>query len=313
MKRFYHLTIIIFTLALFSCGEIRSYRSIPMGWKNISHNFNELPGGIRVFSGRNKHIPINAWYVEIDSKNKHLSTEIVVSNDQDRRETPSQFADRMNATVVLNGGYFLMHKIPAEHVGLLMDNEITISKTLRSMLKREDRYYLTRSAIGFDYAGRMDIAWIASHNDSIYQWKKPVKNKPDNPVTEINYKNGMYWNVRDAMQAGPVIVSNSRKNITSDEEVFFWSKIPDIHPRTAAGYTKDGKYIFLVVDGRQPNSRGVDLNELSIMMFDLDCVEAINLDGGGSSAIVVNGKLLNKPAGFITQREVMSAIAVFTE
>ena len=78
-------------------------------------------------------------------------------------------------------------------------------------------------------------------------------------------------------------------------------------------YTKDGKYIFLVVDGRQPGSRGVDLNELSIMMFDLDCVEAINLDGGGSSAIVVNGKLLNKPAGFTIQREVMSAIAVFSE
>ena len=55
------------------------------------------------------------------------------------------------------------------------------------------------------------------------------------------------------------------------------------------------------------------MNELSIMMFDLDCVEAINLDGGGSSAIVVNGKLLNKPAGFTIQREVMSAIAVFSE
>ena len=76
---------------------------------------------------------------------------------------------------------------------------------------------------------------------------------------------------------------------------------------------KDGKYILMVVDGRQPGSRGVDLNELSILMYDLDCYEAINLDGGGSSALVVNGKLLNKPAGFNTQREVMSAIAVFSE
>jgi exopolysaccharide biosynthesis protein len=48
-------------------------------------------------------------------------------------------------------------------------------------------------------------------------------------------------------------------------------------------------------------------------MFDLDCEEAINLDGGGSSALVVNGKLLNRPAGFSTQREVISAIAVFSE
>ena len=48
------------------------------------------------------------------------------------------------------------------------------------------------------------------------------------------------------------------------------------------------------------------------MMHDLNCFEAINLDGGGSSGMVVNGSLLNKPAGLRKQREVMSAIAVFS-
>ncbi len=313
MTRFFHLVLTISLYTFFSCGEIRSFRSIPMGWKNISTNFQDLPDGIRVFSGRNKLLPLNAWYVEVDSKLANLSTEIVVSNDIDRRETPSQFAERMDAVMVINGGYFLMHKNPTEHVGLLKNNGEIISYSLRSMLKREKRYYLTRSAIGFDKTGGMDIAWIASHNDSIFEWDKPTNNNPSEPVTEIDFTKGSFWNIEDALQAGPVIVSNSRKNVTADEEVFFWSKIPDIHPRTAAGYTKNGKYIFLVVDGRQPDSRGVDLNELSILMFDLDCEEAINLDGGGSSAIVVNGSLLNKPAGFTTQREVMSAIAVFSE
>ena len=313
MTRFFHLVLTISLYTFFSCGEIRSFRSIPMGWKNISTNFQDLPDGIRVFSGRNKLLPLNAWYVEVDSKQAELSTEIVVSNDIDRRETPGQFADRVDAAVVVNGGYFLMHKNPTEHVGLLKDNGDIISNSLRSMLKREKRYYLTRSAVSFDKAGVMDIAWIASHNDSIYEWEQPANNRPNEPVTEIDFTKGNFWNVEDAMQAGPVIVSNSRKNVTAVQEVFFWSKIPDIHPRTAAGYTKNGKYIFLVVDGRQPDSRGVDLYELSILMFDLDCVEAINLDGGGSSAIVVNGSLLNKPAGFTTQREVMSAIAVFSE
>ena len=307
------ILIIIFTCTLFSCGEIRSFRSIPMGWKNISSSFDELPDGIRIYKGRNKQIPLNAWYVIIDSKNPHLNTDIVVSNDDDGKETPSQFAERLNANVVVNGGYFLMHKNPTEHVGLLKDNDVIISHTLRSMLKREKRYYLTRSALGFDKTGQMDIAWIASHNDSILEWKEPAKNKPDKPVTELNYEKGKYWDMSDALQAGPIIVSNGRKNVTAVEEVFFWSKIPDIHPRTAVGYTKEGENIFLVVDGRQPDSRGVDLNELSILMFDLDCEEAINLDGGGSSALVVNGKLLNRPAGFSTQREVISAIAVFSE
>ena len=307
------ILIILFTCTLFSCGEIRSFRSIPMGWKNISSSFDELPDGIRIYKGRNKQIPLNAWYVIIDSKNPHLNTDIVVSNDDDGKETPSQFAERLNANVVVNGGYFLMHKNPTEHVGLLKDNDVIISHTLRSMLKREKRYYLTRSALGFDKTGQMDIAWIASHNDSVLEWKEPAQNEPDRPVTELNYEKGKYWDMSDALQAGPIIVSNGRKNVTAVEEVFFWSKIPDIHPRTAVGYTKEGENIFLVVDGRQPDSRGVDLNELAILMFDLDCEEAINLDGGGSSALVVNGKLLNRPAGFSTQREVISAIAVFSE
>jgi len=306
--------IIIFMIIFgLSCEEIRSFRSIPMGWKNISSSFEDLPDGLRVFSGQNKQIPLNAWYVEVDSKNEHLSTDIIVSNDDDRRETPSQFSERMNAQVVINGGYFLMHKNPAEHVGLLKDNGNTISKALRSMLKREERYYLTRSAIGFDKDGIMDIAWISSRNDSLIEWDDPSPNKPNEPIRELKHSSSHYWDFNDAMQAGPVIVSKGRKNVTSDEEVFFWSKIPEIHPRSSAGYTKDGKYILMVVDGRQPGSRGVDLNELSILMYDLDCYEAINMDGGGSSALVVNGKLLNKPAGFNTQREVMSAIAVFSE
>ena len=272
-----------------------------------------MPDGILIFSGRNKQLPLNAWYVEVNSNNNGISTDIIVSNDADRRESPVQFAARLNATVVLNGGYFLMHKDPSEHVGLLVDNGEMISLSLRSMIKRERRYFLTRSAVGFNTNGQMDIAWIASRNDSIFEWDEPANNKPEKPITNLEFSNAKLWNVKDAMQAGPVIVSSGRKNVTTNEEVFFWSKISEIHPRTAAGYTKDGKYIFMVVDGRQPDSRGVDLNELSILMYDLDCEEAINLDGGGSSAIVVNGKLLNNPVGFNIQREVMSAIAVFAE
>lgn len=312
MKNLHISLLLSIMFIIFSCGEIRSFRSIPMGWKNISNSFQDLPDGIKVFSGRNKQLPLNAWYVEVESNIDYLSTEIVVSNDIDRKETPSQFAERMNAIVVINGGYFLMHKNPTEHVGLLKDNDEIISNALISMMKREKRYFLTRSAIGFNDSGQMDIAWITSKNDSIFEWDKPAKNKPDQPVLKIEKNNARYWHMSDAMQAGPVIVSKGRKKVTDNEEVFFWSKITDIHPRTAAGYTKNGRFVFLVVDGRQPNSRGVDINELSIMMYDLDCVEAINLDGGGSSAIVVNGKLLNKPAGLTTQREVMSAIAVFS-
>ena len=47
------------------------------------------------------------------------------------------------------------------------------------------------------------------------------------------------------------------------------------------------------------------------MLRDFNCHEALNLDGGGSSAIVADTRLLNRPSGLTSQREVMSAIGVF--
>ena len=53
---------------------------------------------------------------------------------------------------------------------------------------------------------------------------------------------------------------------------------------------------MMVVDGRQADSRGVYLEELAIMMMEFNCDEAINLDGGGSSCMVADNRLLNRPA-----------------
>ncbi len=74
-----------------------------------------------------------------------------------------------------------------------------------------------------------------------------------------------------------------------------------------------GALILMVVDGRQERSRGVSLDELAILMHELDVVEAMNLDGGGSSTLVVDNTLVNRPTGGITEREVMSVIATFAK
>ncbi|WP_326644168.1 phosphodiester glycosidase family protein [Nonomuraea fuscirosea] len=59
------------------------------------------------------------------------------------------------------------------------------------------------------------------------------------------------------------------------------------HPRTAVGFSADGRKMYLLtVDGRQADSRGVTLNELAAMMADLGAANALNLDGGGSSTML---------------------------
>ena len=117
--------------------------------------------------------------------------------------------------------------------------------------------------------------------------------------------------MRDAIHAGPVLITNGLINVTVEEEVFFNTPIAGVQPRSAIGYTKENELILMVVDGRQPDSRGVYLEELAIMMKQFHCIEALNLDGGGSSAMVADSRLVNRPGGRTFQREIMSAIGVF--
>ncbi len=83
------------------------------------------------------------------------------------------------------------------------------------------------------------------------------------------------------------------------------------HPRTAVGILPDGKWTVLAVDGRQPTvSLGMSLAELSATLESFGCTAGINLDGGGSTALYLNGKIVNSPSDFGTERLVSDAILV---
>jgi len=281
-----------------------------MTWEIVESTTPNFPAGIKIMKGRNDELPINAWAAIIDPRDPDVDLNVIVSEDIDRRETLTQFSQNKKARVVVNGGYFLIDKTPTEHVGLLYVNTRTVAPATRSVLRNNKRYFTARGALGFLDDGGIDIAWVTSRNDSLFNFAEPLENQPEEPVDSFDFSKAETWEVDDAIHAGPVLMHDGKIRVTSNEEVFFGSTIPDIHPRTAAGYRNSGELVLLVVDGRQVDSRGVDLQELAILMRDLGCVEAINLDGGGSSGMVVDGKLLNRPAGTTSQREVMSAIAV---
>jgi len=309
--KFFSFFILVTVIFLSSCARNgKSFSKITMRWTTVEHVLPDLPAGIKVMEGRNDELPINAWVAIIDPTDPDVDLDVIVSEDLDRRETLTQFSENKKVRVVVNGGYFLMDKNPTEHVGLLYINNLIVAPATKSVLRNNKRYYTTRGALGFKDDGGIDIAWVTSRNDSLFNFAEPLENHPERPVDSFDFSIAKTWEVDDALHAGPVLMHEGKIRVTSDEEVFFGSTIPNIHPRTAAGYRNNGELVLLVVDGRQIDSRGVDLQELAILMRDLGCVEAINLDGGGSSAMVVDGKLLNRPAGTTSQREVMSAIAV---
>lgn len=83
------------------------------------------------------------------------------------------------------------------------------------------------------------------------------------------------------------------------------------HPRTAIGQTADRRILLVTVDGRQPGySAGMTLVELTDLMARLGARDAINLDGGGSTTMVVNGRVVNRPSDATGERPVANAVGV---
>lgn len=100
----------------------------------------------------------------------------------------------------------------------------------------------------------------------------------------------------DAMSAGPRLIKNGSLYLTSKEEKFPADITNGRAPRTAIGITQDGHILLLVVDGRQQTSVGMTLEELALLMQEYGAVDAMNLDGGGSSEMVIGSKIVNKPS-----------------
>src|SRR5260221_9292292 len=83
------------------------------------------------------------------------------------------------------------------------------------------------------------------------------------------------------------------------------------HPRTAVGFSQDSTtLILLTVDGRSESSGGMTLGELARHMRNLGAWQAMNLDGGGSTTLIVNGVLVNKPSDAAGERAVGNALLV---
>jgi hypothetical protein len=112
----------------------------------------------------------------------------------------------------------------------------------------------------------------------------------------INLSGQIDWKaVTDAIGGGPRLVKNGVVSVTRDYERFDAS-YANRHPRSAIGYTANREVVFLAVDGRSSTSKGLTLDELAKLMVKLGCVDAMNLDGGGSTTLVLGGAVLNRPS-----------------
>ncbi|MDP4126450.1 MAG: phosphodiester glycosidase family protein [Bacillota bacterium] len=110
--------------------------------------------------------------------------------------------------------------------------------------------------------------------------------------------------IREAVTFEPNLIVDGKSVITGDGG---WG----IAPRTGIGQTADGTVIFVVIDGRQPTwSIGATLRDLMNVFEDYNAVNAVNLDGGSSSELVYNDKVVNKLWDIFGERYIPTAFVV---
>ncbi len=165
---------------------------------------------------------------------------------------------------------------------------------------------------------------IAVNGDGFVPWWShtpadyyPHVGDPVAPLGDTASRGEVYWRTQNIL---PTLYLSSRNTVSFDEPARPYNAISgvtrlvmggsavdgltdtNLHPRTAIGYSKNGKFLYIVVvDGRQPlYSEGMTLPELADLLVDLGAHDAMNLDGGGSSTLVIRGadgqpRLLNSP------------------
>jgi exopolysaccharide biosynthesis protein len=110
---------------------------------------------------------------------------------------------------------------------------------------------------------------------------------------------------------GPQLIAAGRKVFAAESSRYGDSLYKQRHPRTAIGWRADGKLVLVVVDGRQKSSAGMTMDELATLMLELNCIEAMNLDGGGSTTMAVRNRIVNSPSDLMGERAVSDALMIF--
>lgn len=280
----------------------------------------DFPPGVLVFEGRAQNEtgePVRAWHADIDIQAVKLRA-LLAASPLGKAAT-SVVAAQNGALLAVNGGYFDMQSKPARTFSVVRrDGEnaaLNINRVARTVGGGTAWFPVARSAVGWNDDGVLEFAWLWHDGEILRRAAGPLLNAPGVPAPQPSAEQiaaWPAWNVAHAIGGGPRLLENGAPRISYDEEVFFASGFrADVpYPRTAIGRREDNHIVLFVTDGRNPlSSVGLTLPQLADEMKKLGCVDAMNLDGGGSSTFVANGRALNAPSDG-QERAVTSVLGV---
>ena len=288
----------------------------PWQWRPLA--MPAMPPSIQLFEGdcvNAEGQPVRAWYAAIDYTDRSLQARAILSADSSGRESTSVLAGKSNALLAVNGGYFSMAPTPrpAPTLSLVLSQGRVLSAPVESATRASGRHFLSRGAFGVRADRTLDVAWVTrlpslkpegatseSVDGVLWSFPAPIPNRysvPAAPPSRQSPEGGSVWEATEAIGGAPVLVDRGEVSISAEAEAIGPEMSLKRHPRTLIGWAGGNRMLLLVCDGRQPTwSMGLTLGEAAQTMRDLGCVEALNLDGGGSSTFVAAGRVLNRPS-----------------
>lgn len=300
-------------------------------WVNVSSAFGQLPKGTNVYKTTDSldNKPFVAYYAEINLN--HKKRKLLVDTSSNRRLTPTQFYQKNKQPhLVVNTTFFSFATNKSLNV-VIKNGEILATNNHSIAGKGKDTLtyrHVFGSAFGINQKRKADIAWTYTEPSmkQVYAIQYPVRVVKDTNahfpmeaaliainVSSTSPQEWKPWNKTMAVGGGPVLLQKGSITITNDEEMKFSGKAKyDMHPRTLIGYTQQNRMIVMAVEGRHPGvSDGASLLQCAQLMLQLGCVEAMNLDGGGSSCMLINGKPTIYPSDKGVERPVPAVLMVY--
>ena len=297
---------------------------VDKGWTDTDH-WGELPSYIKIYKSPQKLQGKQAIaYIAVADIDK-VKFEVLGDVDYNQQangyvgtalHTPTEFYSSAQCPVVINAGlfygangYFYSQNLVVKEGKMYAPNQNYYSKDWVTL------WYPTLGAFYQDYDGTFHTTWTYFTNSKQnYCYPQPAMNdieKEPLPVPSDKFPEGAkLFKAKTAIGGVTVLLHKGEIKNTYKEEML------DIladgsHPRTAIGSTANNKLILFVCEGRNKTQgvAGFTTGEVALIMKDLGCVEALNLDGGGSSCMLVNGNETIKCSDG-AQRKVLTAIGL---
>lgn len=259
-----------------------------------------LPAGVQLFKGTNPSDPdFLAYYYKVDMLVPTVGVRpYLVANPAQVH----QISDQKAAYGAINGGFFSGGTSVSS---VVYPNQVK-AINVTSVVRNGQNYPLIRPLFALVQGRQLSTQWVYHHSynfDDIYYYPQPLPYtcNASSPLSAPTKAEGMQFNnILFGLGGGPQLVKNGQINITYCEEVFWGSGIllTDYRPRTAVGHTADNKAILFIASSLR-------IPDLAELMLSLGCTNAINLDGGGSTAMAVGNQSL-----YDQNRAVPSVLAI---